>query len=236
MAAVFEYPVNFSYNNIGYFIQKYEWTHDSVRLIYSSGPILLFVLAILSLMLYASMSNEEGRIKIFFVWFSLHAFNFVYSGLMIGNIFTHGVGHVFNWMYLTDTTKMIVALVGFFGLLLTVILVTKPIASSAVSYFNGLDERNIPFFITSQIVVPYLIGSGIILLYFMPLTSFQEKYSWIVLGVLIFIISARINAMEPVNYDVEEKLPGISWITLIFTIIFALAIRFGLSTPISIGM
>ena len=236
MAAVFGYPVNFNYNKIGYFIQKYEWTHDSVRLIYGSGPILLFVLAILSLVLYASMSNEEGRIKIFFIWFTLHAFNFVFSGLMIGNIFTHGVGHVFNWMYLSDTTKMIVALVGFFGLLMSAILVTKPIASSAVSYFNGLDETNIPFFITSQIIVPFIIGSGLILLYFAPLVSFQEKYSWIVLGVLLIIVSGRINAMEPVNYDIEEKSPGISWVVLIFTIVVALAIRFGLSTPISIGM
>jgi len=236
MAVVFDYPVNFSYNKIGYFIQKYEWTHDSVRLIYSSGPILLLVLGILSLVLYASMSNEEGRIKIFFIWFTLHAFNFVFSGLMIGNIFTHGVGHVFNWMYLTDTTKMVVALVGFFALLMSAILVTKPIASSAVSYFNGLDETNIPFFITSQIIVPFIIGSGLVLLYFFPLVSFQEKYSWIVLGVLLLIVSGRINAMEPVNYDIEEKSPGISWVVLIFTIVVALAIRFGLSSPISIGM
>jgi hypothetical protein len=236
MARVFSFPLNFTYNRIGYFIQNYEWTLDSVRLIYSSGPILLLVLAILSLVLYATMSNEKSRIKIFFIWFSMHAFNFVFSGLIIGNIFTEGVGHVFNWMYLSDTAKMTVALFGFFGLLLTAILVTKPITSTAVSYFNGLNDTNIPFFITAQIIVPYIIGSSLVLLYFLPLSFFQEKYSWITLGILILFVSGRINHMEPVVYDKEEKPVSISWLTVIFTIVIALAIRFGLSTPLGIGM
>ena len=230
MAAVFGYPTNFTYNKINYFIESYRWTMDAVTLIYLSGPILLFVLGILSLVYYASMSDEEGRIKVFFVWFTLHAFNFVFSGLMIGNIFTLGVGHVFNWMYLNDTMKMIVALIGFFGLLLSAILVTKPIASSAVSYFNGLDESNTPFFVTSQIIVPFILGSVIILVYFYPFVSYQEEYSWIVLGILLLIVSGRINSMEPVHFDMEERSVGVSWVTLIFTIIVVLGIRFGLVT------
>jgi len=184
--------------------------------------------------IYASMSDEQGRVKIFFAWFTLHAFNFVFSGLMIGNIFTHGVGHVFNWMYLHDTTKMIVALTGFFGLLLTAIVVTKPLASSAISYFNELNEKNAPFFIMAQIVVPYILGSGLVILYFMPLVSFQVKYSWIVLGVLLLIISGRINYMEPELYDMEERKIGISWPVFIFIAVVVLAIRFGLATPISV--
>jgi len=230
MAAVFGYPTNFTYNKINYFIESYRWTMDAVTLIYLSGPILLFVLGILSLVYYASMSDEEGRIKVFFIWFTLHAFNFVFSSLMIGNIFTFGVGHVFNWLYLNDTMKMIIALIGFFGLLLSAILVTKPIASSAVSYFNGLDESNTPFFITSQIIVPFILGSLIILLYFYPFASYQDEYSWIVLGVLLLIVSGRINSMEPVHFDMEERSVGVSWVTLIFTIIVVLGIRFGLVT------
>jgi len=236
LAAVFEYPTSFTYNKVNYFIDNYEWTHDSVTLIFGSGPLLLLILGILSIVIYASMSDEEGRTKIFFIWFTLHAFNFVFSGLMIGNIFTHGVGHVFNWMYMHDTMKMIVALIGFFGLLLSAIIVTKPIASSAVSYFNGLNDKNIPFFITSQVIVPFVIGSIIVVLYFMPLLSFQEQYSWVVLGILLLIVSGRINSMEPVIYDVEEKSVGISWVIVIFTIIVVLGLRFGLATERSLGL
>ena len=236
LAAVFEYPTSFTYNKVNYFIDNYEWTHDSVTLIFGSGPLLLLILGILSIVIYASMSDEEGRTKIFFIWFTLHAFNFVFSGLMIGNIFTHGVGHVFNWMYMHDTMKMIVALIGFFGLLLSAIIVTKPIASSAVSYFNGLNDKYIPFFITSQVIVPFVIGSIIVVLYFMPLLSFQEQYSWVVLGILLLIVSGRINSMEPVIYDVEEKSVGISWVIVIFTIIVVLGLRFGLATERSLGL
>ena len=234
LAGVFGYPVTFTHNTIYYLIENYEWTQDSVRLIYSAGPILLLVFGIISLMIHTSLSDEEGRTKVFFVWFALHAFNFVFSGLIIGNIFTHGVGHVFNWMYMHDTTKMIVALVGFFGLLLSAIVVTKPITSTAISYFNRLDEKNAPFFIMSQIIVPFILGSGIIVLYFLPGAEFQEMYSWIVLGVLLLIISGRINSMEPIQFDMEDRTVGVSWVVFIFTILLVLALRFGLEKAISI--
>lgn len=235
LAGVFSYPVTITHNTIYYLIENYEWTQDSVRLIYSAGPILLLVFGIISLMIHTSLSDEEGRTKIFFVWFALHAFNFVFSGLIIGNIFTHGVGHVFNWMYMHDTTKMIVALVGFFGLLLSAIVVTKPITSTALSYFNRLDEKNAPFFIMSQIIVPFILGSGIIVLYFLPGAEFQEMYSWIVLGVLLLIISGRINSMEPIQFDMEDRKVGVSWVVFIFTILLVLALRFGLEKAIQIN-
>ena len=234
LAGVFGYPVTFTHNTIYYLIENYEWTQDSVRLIYSAGPILLLVFGIISLMIHTSLSDEEGRTKVFFVWFALHAFNFVFSGLIIGNIFTLGVGHVFNWLYMHDTTKMIVALVGFFGLLLSAIVVTKPITSTAISYFNRLDEKNAPFFIMSQIIVPFILGSGIIVLYFLPGAEFQEMYSWIVLGVLLLIISGRINSMEPIQFDMEDRTVGVSWVVFIFTILLVLALRFGLEKAISI--
>ncbi len=235
LTGLFDYPITFTYDTIYFLIENYEWTHDSVRLIYSAGPLLMLVLGIISLVLFINMSDEPGRMKIFFVWFSLHAFNFVFSGLVIGNILTYGIGHVFNWMYLHDTMKMLVALIGFFGLLLSAIVVTKPIATSALSYFNRLDENNSPFFIMSQIIVPFLLGAGTILVFFLPEIPIQEKYSWIVLGVLLIIVSGRINSMEPMPFDLEERKVGVSWPVLIFTIVVLLALRFGLENSISIS-
>ena len=111
ITGVFQYPITFTYDTIYFLIKSYEWTHESVRLIYSSGPILILVLGVISLMIFHSFSDEEGWLKVIFIWFSLHAFNYVFSGLSIGNIFNYGVGHVFEWMYLRDTAKMIVALI-----------------------------------------------------------------------------------------------------------------------------
>ncbi|MCF6170991.1 MAG: hypothetical protein L3J66_08460 [Bacteroidales bacterium] len=236
MTAVFKYPISFTYDTIFFLIRGYEWTHDSVRLIYSAGPVLVLVLGIISLMVYYSFSAESGWFKIIFIWFSLHAFNFVFSGLSIGNIFTYGVGHVFNWMYLHDTAKMLVALVGFFGLLISAFVLTRPLVLSGNSYFIGLDERNKPFFIMSQIVVPFIIGSAINVLFFLPTIPVQEEYSWVVLAVLLLIISVRINKIEPLDYgETDEVSVRLSWPVLLFTILFLLSLRFGFAERISIS-
>ena len=126
LAISFGYDIGFDWANIMYYIEPYEWTHDSVRLIYSAGPILIAVVGLISLIAFWSLVEEPARIKTFFMWLTLHAFNFFFGGLLIGNIFKKGVGHIFNWMYMTDTSKMIVALMGFIGLLGTAYIMAKP--------------------------------------------------------------------------------------------------------------
>ena len=236
MTGVFQYPITFTYDTIYFLIHAYEWTHESVRLIYSAGPILVLVLGVISLMIFYSFSDEEGWVKVIFIWFSLHAFNFVFSGLSIGNIFNYGLGHVFDWMYLRDTAKMILALIGFFGLLISGFLLTRPMILTGNSYFNGLDEGNIPFFITAQIIVPFILGSVINVLFFLPTIPVQEQYSWIVLAVLLLIISVRINYMEPHEFvEMEERSIRLSWPVLIFTSLLVLGFRLGLQEGISIN-
>ncbi|RLD43335.1 MAG: hypothetical protein DRI89_04840 [Bacteroidetes bacterium] len=235
MIGVFDYPIVVTYDTVYFLIRDYEWTHDSVSLIYSAGPILVFIFGILSLMAYNGFVDEDGRMKIIFIWFSLHAFNFVFSSLSIGNIFTHELGHVFNWMYLQDTSKMLIALVGFFGLILSAFIVTRPLFLSANAYFNKLNDRNMPFFITAQVIVPYIIGSVIGVLFFLPTIPVQEQYSWFVMGVLLIIVLVKMNSMESHEFDDEQKKVGnISWSVLVFTVLFILAIRIGLNEGISI--
>jgi hypothetical protein len=166
LAGSYGYDLGFDWYNISYYIKPYEWTHDSVKLIYSSGPILIFIIGLISLIAFWSLVEEPARIKIFFMWLTLHAFNFFFGGLLIGNLFKKGVGHVFNWMYLTDTTKMIVALLGFLGLLGTAYIMSKPAAITANSYLNKLDERNFPFFVSSQLIVPFVFGTLFYLSFF----------------------------------------------------------------------
>lgn len=234
LTGVFDYSVTFTYDTIFYHIKGHEWTHDSVRLIYGSGPILVFVSGLLSLMIFSGFTDETSRVKVLFVWFALHAFNFVFSGLSIGNIFGYGVGHVFTWMYLRDTAKMVIALIGLFGLLTTAIVIVKPLINSASSFFSYLDENNIPFFIMAQIVVPYIIGSAIGVLYFLPSIPVQEEYSWIVMGVLLLIISISVNKMERTQFDNEKRDIGISWPLVAITVVLLFAMRFGLENGITL--
>lgn len=235
IAANFDYAIGFNWYIIHFYIQPYEWTHDSVKLIYSSGPILIFIIGLISLIAFWSLVEEPARIKTFFMWLTLHAFNFFFGGLLIGNLFKKGVGHVFNWMYLTDTTKMIVALIGFLGLLGTAYFMSKPAAITANSYFNKLDEKNFPYFVTAQLLVPFVFGTIIYLGFFLPEILFQEAYSWISLALILFFIVGRISRMDTVYFDEDNRIIHFSIVIIVTTLIALIALRIMLRNEIFVS-
>ncbi|MBU2554180.1 MAG: hypothetical protein K9G61_06340 [Bacteroidales bacterium] len=224
-SGMFGYDVSFDWDIIYYHIEPYEWTHDSVKLIYSAGPILIFIVGLISLIGFYSLVEEVARIKTFFMWLTLHAMNYFFGGLLIGNLFKKGVGHVFNWMYFTDTAKMLVALLGFSGLLATAYFMSKAVAISANSYFNKLDEKNFPFFFTAQVIIPFIAGTLIYMGYFAPRILWQESYSWISLGVLLIIIFFRMNSFETLYFDEEDRYIELSKAIVITALVIVVGMR-----------
>jgi len=224
-AGMFNYDLSFNYVLIYYHLEPYEWTADAVKLIFASGPVLILIFGFIALVAYYSLHEEQARIKIFFLWFVLLAFNFVFGGLLIGNIFKKGVGHVFNWMYFTDTQKLIVALIGFFGLISTGLLMAKPVAHSANSYFQKLDQNNFPFFFTAQIIVPFFLGSIIVVTYFYPTVLFNERYGWISLAVMLLLTFLRANQYDKILFDDDERKIKLSYVLIFATIIIAVGLR-----------
>lgn len=235
IASSYKFNIGFSWGSISYYIEPHQWTHDSVSLIFSSGPIFIFILGLLSLIAFWGLVEEPSKLKTFFMWLSLHSFNLVFGGLLIGNVFKKGVGHVFNWMYLTDTSKMIIALIGFVGLLGTAYFMSRPTAFSANSYFNKLDEKNFPFFITSQIIVPFIIGTIIYLGFFFPDIQFQEAYSWISLAMILMFIIGRVNKMETTYFDEDDRYVNFSPIIISVCVFFLLVFRIVLYKEILIS-
>lgn len=235
LAGNYSYDIGFDWDRIFYYIEPYEWTHDSVQLIYSAGPILIFVLGLISLIAFWSLVEEPARLKTFFMWFTLHSFNFFFGGLLIGNIFKEGVGHVFNWMYLSDTAKMIVALLGFLGLLGTAYFSSRVAAVSANSYFNKLGEKNFPFFITAQLIVPFILGTIIYMLYFFPQILFQEAYSWISLAVIILFMVIRVGKMDTMYFDEEDRYFEVSRIIVLTTLVLLFGLRILLRNEVFIS-
>ncbi len=210
MASMFNIPVAFDWDQVYYYIEGYQWTHDMVTTIFSAGILLVFIFGVIAFGAFWALKEEVTRLKIFFLWFSLLSFNFFFGNLLIGNIFTRGIGYVFQWAYLSDTAKVVIAMLGFFGLILTAFVLKRPFLLSSNSYFTVLKERNFPFFFMAQVVVPYVLGSFISVCYFFPRILFQERYSWISLGVVLLIMFLGINQEESVVFDPDEPPPPVT--------------------------
>ncbi len=204
-AGMYDYEISIDYNGYFFHIEPYEWTHDAVIMIFSSGYILTLIFGILSLLAFYQLVADAIPFKVFFFWLSFHAITYFFGGLMLGNLLTEGIGHVFNWMYLTDTFKMIISLIGFFGLLLMSIFSARLVALSANAYFVRYNERIAPFFITAQVIVPYLIGSALIYIYFLPDGQFHERFSWIIMGVMLILFFLRSRYSDDLMFEEDDN-------------------------------
>ena len=183
---------------------------------------------------FSKLKENETRLKTLLIWIALISFNHFFGGLVIGNLFKNGVGHVFNWMYLKDTEKMAIALFGIFCIVGIALLMARPVAMSTNSYINNLNEDNFPFMITAQIIVPFLLGTVLSVAYHLPEVLFQERYSWISLAVMLIIIIIRINNYNTVYFDEDERKIKLVWLPIILTIIFIAALRVLLNNQILI--
>jgi hypothetical protein len=231
-AGMFNYDLSIDYKVIFFNIEAFEWTHDAVKLIFSAGSVLIFIFGFIALIAFFSFYEEMAPVKVFFLWFAFLALNYFFGGLMIGNIFKKGVGHVFNWMYLTDTQKMIIAIVGFFGLMSTGILMAKPVAHSANSYFKKFGVDNFPFFFTAQIIVPFIIGNIIMFGYFYPDIFFNadilfyERFGWISLLLIFMLVFGRINHFdETIYFDEEDRVVRPSYVLIAVALVSLVGIR-----------
>lgn len=231
-AALFSFDLSFDYNVIYYHIESYEWTPDSVKLIFSAGPVVIMVVGFVSMIFFSQLKEDLTRVKILLFWLALVSFNQFFGGLVIGNLFKNGVGHVFNWLYLKDTEKMAIALFGIFCMIATALLMARPIAISTNSYVNKLNEDNFPFIITAQLIVPFLIGTALSITYHLPQVLFQERYGWISLAVMLAIIIIRINNFNTIYFDEEERKIKPVWIPVLLSLLFIIALRILLNKPI----
>lgn len=203
-SGMYGYPVSIDYASVFFHVEPYQWTHDAVFLIFSSGYILTLIFGLLMLLGFYYILPDALPVKVFFFWFVLHAGNYIFGGLLLGNLMTQGIGHVFNWMYLLDTPRMLISLTGFFGLLVIALMSAYWVAVSANSYFEKYNEKMAPFFITAQVFVPYLIGSLILFFYFYPKNMFHERWGWLVLGTMLIIFYSRSLYMSDLLFEEDD--------------------------------
>jgi hypothetical protein len=230
-AWIFSYSVEFNYTEITFLVYKYSWTFDSVKIIYSAGPVFCFMLAIFMIVVAIRFREFDGLFKVFFLWGFVHSINLFLGSAIAGALLGEGFGHVLTWMYIPDTGKLIFTLIGLFGLAAVGFAITKLFLLSANSYLNMQEVSDRPQFIFYQALLPYIIGTAIIITIRLPLGYYELLR---ILTPLIVILPLFINSKGfPITYFDENPKTIKASSSLIAAAIVILAIyRIGLSFPI----
>jgi hypothetical protein len=234
-ASFFKYPTIVYYYEVYFNIGAEAWYHDSVKTIFSAGPLMIFVIGIVFLIIYHNAREATGPFKLFFLWGFLQAVNMLFGALLVGTLFEAGVGYVISWMYIMDTGKVLFSIVSIFFLVIAGLIATKEFLISGNTYHCEINQANRTSFIFAQVLMPYLAGNIILVLLRQPRFVFYETFTGITLFISLLAVLATYKSFNDLYFEEEEKKPGIVWkpaavlfgLILIFRIVLGFGIRFG---------
>lgn len=231
---IFDIPTTLFYNKIGFNVIPEAWTFDSVKVIYSSGNIILFLISISFLVILIKALEFNGLLRLFFLWGFIHSISMLLGSFIIGAFNFEGFGIVLSYLYLADTAKMLLL---FCGLLLLIAIgmgMVKVFLFSANIYFNFLSPIMRPAFRRDQFLIPFMISTLFLLVIKYPLSLYDTLMLFIPLFMLLPLFWG-IGRYPVFYFEETEKSIQISKRLLIITLGFYIVYRVVLGIGINFG-
>jgi len=220
------------YYDVDYLIRSKDWTAEAVKVVFSTGPILTLMIAVVSGILFSLSSYETWYSRLFIMWILLHAFSQTFGEIMFGPLLNQGFGWVLDYLHYNDTTKMILVTGVFLGMLLGGFFFSRMMLLTGNIYFNYIGKINRSAFLMTQILLPFLIGTGIIVCLKQPM---KNDFEVVVNGsMLLALLPALIHARgtNDLYFDEGQKKITIKWIWITVTIIILTLFRIIFGTGI----
>ncbi len=170
---MFDIPNTLYYNKIGFNVAPEAWTFDAVKVIYSAGNIILFLISISFLVIIIKTLEFNGLLRLFFLWGLIHSISMLLGSFIIGAFNFDGFGIVLSYLYLADTAKMLLLFIGLVLLLATGMAMVKVFLFSANTYFNFLSPAMRPAFRRDQFILPFVISTVFLLVIKYPLSLYE---------------------------------------------------------------
>ena len=234
LSNVFDIPNTLFYNKISFNVSPEAWTFDAIKVIYSSGNIIMFLMAISFLVVIIKALEFNGLLRLFFIWGFIHSISILFGSFIIGAFNFEGFGIVLSYLYLSDTAKMLLLFSGLIILLGLGMAMVKVFLFSANSYFNFLSPKMRPAFRRNQFILPFILSTVVLLVIKYPLSF----YEILMLFMPVFILLPLYWGVDryPVFYFEEtKKTIQISYRLVIITLVIFIVYRVVLGIGIDIG-
>ncbi len=215
--------------NVTYILADGAWTPDAVKTIFSAGPVISLILGLVSALVFSQVYKERGVLKLVLLWTAFIGMNNMIMGVLVGSLMGQSVGYVMMYAYFEDTDKMIIAIAMLALALLLGYITTRVWIRTANSYYTCSLSQDRLQFIIAQVLLPFLIGNGIIFLVTQPDFNFFDTV--LSLSLFAFLLPTLLTAKQQpdLHFEVEDKL-NVRWRykMFIFAVVFIACIRYAL--------
>ena len=204
-ALAFDIHTILYYYGTDYIIAAHKWSTDAVVAVFITGPLTAFFLGIILFFLNLKIQDETGSLRLLIIWMIIHCIILSIGDLLMGALFNKGSGYVIMYLFFQDTGRMLIAFTAITLLILLGFGLTRVFLLSGNIYFRELVEGNRIKFIINQFIIPYLVGSLILILVKIPgITAYEvAKIASGILLLLPFLV--RGYHYQDLYFDEEEK-------------------------------
>ena len=231
---IFDIPTTLFYNKIGFNVIPEAWTFDSVKVIYTSGNIVLFLISVSFLVVIIKALEFNGLLRLFFLWGFIHSISMLFGSFIIGAFNFEGFGIVLSYLYLADTAKMLLLFTGLLILIGIGMGMVKVFLFTANIYFNFLSPKMRPAFRRDQFILPYVISTLFLFAVKYPLTLYETLMLFIPLFMLMPLFWG-IGRYPVFYFEETEKTIQISTRLVLITVGIYILYRVVLGIGINIG-
>ncbi len=204
-AYAFDIPSIIYYNDIAFLIKGVGWTADSVKVVYSAGPLAALLSGIVLIILYSIVAEESGILRLLVLWMFTHAVVFFFGEIMMGSLFGRGFGYVMMYIYAKDTVMMVVTVLSLIGMIALGFRLARLYVVSANIYLNELPDFYIRKFLVSQFIVPFIAGNIILSLVKLPGISIYDITINLTMLFLLIPVIIQASRMEDFYFDEDPR-------------------------------
>ena len=231
---IFDIPNTLFYNKISFNVRPDAWTFDAVKVIYSSGNVIMFLVFISFLVVIIKALEYNGLLRLFFIWGFIHSISMLFGSFIVGAFNFEGFGIVLSYLYLSDTAKMLLLFAGLIILLGIGMGMVKVFLFSANSYFNFLSPQMRPTFRRDQFILPFVISTLILMVIKYPL-SIYETLIMIMPMFILMPLYWGIGRYPVFYFEETTKIIQISYRLVFITLGILVIYRVVLGIGINIG-
>lgn len=229
----FDYNIQVNYSKILFMVSRYDWSSDSVKIIFSAGPLACLIISIFMIVVVYRYKEFNGSLKLFFLWGFVHSISIFLGSAYAGALLGEGFGHVLIWMFMPDTGKLIITLISLFLLAATGLALTRIFLLSGNIYFNLLETKNRLPFVFFQVILPFIIGSLIIIAIRFPVNLYELLR---ILTPILVILTVLLSSFgfSVLYFDESPRKIKINGNLLVAAFIIYAAYRIALHFPVMI--
>jgi hypothetical protein len=211
------------------------WYRTNIIITTFSGPLVSLIIGFIFIRFLSGKANLGKHTRLFFLWIGLHGFTLFLGAFASGVSFDEGFGYVAAWLYMNMFWKILISLIFLFLLGVIGYFTATRFLDTSYSLMR-IKPQNSFKFLLYQAVLPWLIGTAIILLVKIPNNLPYETGNLIVFGFAVIPILFNRKSRPSRNFVSEKRPNQIKWFVLIAMVLLLMIYRIGLNDGLHIKL